>query len=113
MFRDKLYAIHEKPFKKILANVPLVTDEFSIYEFDKSLIFKRFAIIYINWRYHEVEQLAFLIAYQVEFESKELAPGAFASLCDALEGLVNMGPLILAYTQRGTVNKTNSCTLAK
>ena len=35
-FRDKLYAILKKSFEKVLANVPFVTDELSIYEFDKS-----------------------------------------------------------------------------
>ena len=41
-FRDKLYAIHKKSFEKVLANVPFVTDELSIYEFDKSFILHAF-----------------------------------------------------------------------
>ena len=37
----------------------------------------------------------------------------FAPLCDALECLVNMDPLILGYTQRGAVHKAEACTLAR
>ena len=112
-FSDKLNSIHKKSFKQMLSNVPLVTDKLSIYEFDKSLIFKRFTVVDIARCYHKVEQFTLLIAYQVKLESKEPSHGAFASLCDALEGLVNMDPLILAYTQRGTVHKADACTLAQ
>ena len=76
----------------------------------KSFIFKRFPIIHIAWCYHKIEQFSLLVAYQVEFESKEPAHGAFASLCDSRESLVNMNPLILAYC---TIHKTDTCTLAK
>ena len=34
-------------------------------------------------------------------------------MCDALECLVHMDPLILAYTQRGAVHKADACTLAQ
>ena len=112
-FRYKLYAIHKEPFEKTLANVPFVANEFSIYEFYKSFIFKRFPVIHVTWCYHKVEQFSLLIAYQVKLESKEPAHGAFAPLCDALECLVHMDPLILAYTQRGTIYKADTCTLAQ
>ena len=74
--RNKLYAIHKEPFEKMLANVPLVSDELSIYKFYKGFIFKRFPVIYITWCYHKVEQFSLLIAYQVKLESKEPAHGA-------------------------------------
>ena len=112
-FGYKLYAIHKEPFEKTLANVPFVANELSIYEFHKSFIFKRFPVIHVTWCYHKVEQFSFLIAYQVKLESKEPAHGAFAPLCDALECLVHMDPLILAYTQRGAVHKADTCTLAQ
>ena len=111
--RNKLYAVHKEPFEKMLANVPLVSDELSIYEFYKGFIFKRFPIIYITWCYHKVEQFSLLVAYQVKFESKEPTHGAFTSLCDAFECLVNMDSLIPAYTQRGAVHKADACTLAQ
>src|SRR5574344_1051961 len=76
-FRYKLYAIHKEPFEKTLANVPFVANEFSIYEFYKSFIFKRFYVIHVTWCYHKVEQFSLLIAYQVKLESKEPAHGAF------------------------------------
>ena len=98
-FRYKLYAIHKGPFEKTLANVPFVANELSIYEFHKSLIFKRLPVIHITWCYHKVEQFSLLITYQVKLESKEPAHGAFAPLCNALECLVNMDPPILAYTK--------------
>ena len=103
-FRYKLYAIHKEPFEKTLANVPFVANELSMYEFHKRLIFKRFPIIHITRCYHKVKQFSRLIAYQVKLEPKEPAHGAFASLCDALECLVHMNPLILAYTQRGVLS---------
>ena len=112
-FRYKLYAIHKEPFEKTLANVPFIANELPIYEFHKSLIFKRFPVIHITWCYHKVEQFSLLIAYQVKLESKEPTHGAFASLCDALECLANMNPLILAYTQRGAVHKADACTLSQ
>lgn len=112
-FRYKLYTIHKEPFEKTLANVSLVANELSIYEFYKSFIFKRFPVIHVTWCYHKVEQFSLLIAYQVKLESKEPAHGAFAPLCDALECLVHMDPLILAYTQRGAVHKADTCTLAQ
>ena len=112
-FRDKLNAIHEKSFKQMLSNISFVTNELSIYEFDKSLIFKRFPVVNITRRYHKVEQFTFLVAYQVKFEPKEPTHEAFASLCDTLESLVNTDSLILAYSQRSAVDKTDTCTLAK
>ena len=73
----------------------------------------RVPVIHVTWCYHKVEQFSLLIAYQVKLESKEPAHGTFAPLCDALECLVHMDPLILAYTQRGTVHKADACTLAQ
>ena len=112
-FRDKLNAIHKKSFKQTLSNISFITNELSINEFDKSFIFKRFSVVNIPRGYHKVEQFTFLVAYQVKFESKEPTHGAFASLCDAFECLVNMDSLIPAYTQRCTVHKADACTLAQ
>ena len=61
-FRYKLSAIHKEPFEKTLANVSLVANEFSIYEFYKSFILKRFSVIHITWCYHKVEQFSLLIS---------------------------------------------------
>ena len=54
-FGYKLYAIHKESFEKTLANVSLVANELSIYEFHKSFIFKRFPVIHVTWCYHKVE----------------------------------------------------------
>ena len=43
---------------------------------------------------------------------KEPSHGAFAPLYNALEHLVDMYPLVLAYTQKGAVHKADTCTLA-
>ena len=53
----------------------------------------------------KVEKLSFLIANQMQFETKEPTHRAFPSLGYAFENFVNMYSLILADTQWCTVNK--------
>ena len=74
---------------------------------------KRLAVIYISWSYHETEQLAFLITDKVELESKEPSHGAFASLCNTLEGLVDVDPLVLADPQRCAIHEADAGTFSK
>ena len=70
-FCDKLYAIDKEPLEEILSDIAFVTDEFSVNEFNKSLVLKRFAVIYVTWSYHEIQNLSLLVANQVQFESKD------------------------------------------
>ena len=96
-FCDKLYAIDKEPLEEILSDIAFVTDELSVNEFNKSLVLKRFAVIYVTWSYHEIQDLALLVANQVQFEAKEPAHGTFPSLSYSLERFMNKDSLVLAY----------------
>ena len=112
-FRDELYAVNEKPFKEFPADVSLVRDEFPVDELHESLVFEGFPVVHVTRRYHEVEQLAPLIADKVQLEPEEPAHGALAPLGDSLEDLVDVDPLVPAYTQRRAVDETDARTLAE
>jgi len=100
-----LYSVNGKPLKEVLADVPLVTEEFTMYELYKSFILQRFTVINISRRYHKVEKLSFLIANQVQFETEEPTHRAFSSLSYAFENFVNMYSLVFADTQWCAVNE--------
>ena len=68
---NKLYSVNVKPLKEVLADVPLVTDQLTLYELYKSFVFQRFTVINISRRYHKVEKLSFLIANQMQFETEK------------------------------------------
>ena len=112
-FRDKLYAIDKEPLEEILSDIAFVTDELLVNEFNKSLVLKRFAVIYVTWSYYEIQNLALLVANQVQFESKEPSHGTFASLRNALEYFVDMYPLVPTHPQRSAVDKAYACTLTQ
>lgn len=96
-FCDKLYAIDKEPLEEILSDIAFVTDELSVNEFNKSLVLKRFAVIYVTWSYHEVQQFPFLVTYNVQLEAEEPAHGAFAPPGDTPEYLVDMDALVAAH----------------
>ena len=73
----------------------------------------RLAVINVSRSYHETEQLAFLVTDKVEFESKEPSHGAFASLRNPLESLVDVDALVLADPQRRAIHETDASTFAK
>ena len=73
-FCDKLYAIDKEPLEEILSDIAFVTDELSVDEFNKSLVLQRFPVIDITRSYHEVQQLAFLVTYQMQFETEKTIP---------------------------------------
>ena len=112
-FRDELYAIDEKPFKEISADVSLVREELPVDELHESLVFERLPVVHVPRRYHEVEQLTPLIADKVQLKAEEPAHGALAPLGDSLENLVYMDSLVLTDPERCTVNKTDAGTLAE
>ena len=92
--------------EEVLADVPLVPEQFTLYELYKSFVLQRLTVINISRRYPKVEKLSFLIANQVQFGTEELTHRAFSSLGYAFENFVNMYSLILADTQWCTVNKS-------
>ena len=91
--------------KEVLADVPLVTEQPTLYELDKSFLLQRFTVINISRRYHKVEKFSFLIANQMQFETEEPTHRAFSSLGYAFENFVNMYSLVFADMQWCTVNK--------
>ena len=52
--RDELYAIDEKPFKEVLADISLVRHELPVDELHENLVFERLPVTHISRRYHEV-----------------------------------------------------------
>ncbi len=73
---------------------------------------KRLAVIDVSRCNHETEQLSFLVTDKVELESKEPSHGAFASLRNTLEGLVDVDALVLADPQRRAVHEADTSTFA-
>ena len=69
-FCDKLYAIDKEPLEKILSDIAFVTNELAVDEFNKSLVLKRFAVIHITWSYHEIQNLALLVAIKCSLNPK-------------------------------------------
>lgn len=112
-FGYQLYAVNEESLEQFLADITLVTYEFAIQELNKCLVVKWLAVINITRSDHETEQFPFLVADEMQFESKEPSHGTLASLGDTLESLMNMNTLILAYPERCAVYKTDACTFAK
>ncbi len=73
---------------------------------------KRIAVIDVSRCNHETEQLSFLVTNKVELDSKEPSHGAFASLRNTIEGLVDVDALVLADPQRRAVHEADTSTFA-
>ena len=84
-----------------------------IEELHKRLVVKRLTVVCVAWGNHEAEQLAPLVAYQVQLEAEEPSHGALAPPGDAPEGLVHMDALVLAHPERSAVHETDARTLAQ
>lgn len=112
-FGNKLYTVNKHASEEVLADIALVCNQLSVDEFDKRLILQRFPVIDITRSYHEVQQLAFLVTYQMQFETEKPSHGTLAPLGYTLEYLVDMYPLIPAYPQRGAVHETYACAFSK
>jgi hypothetical protein len=110
---DKLYSVNEESLKEIPADIPLIANQLPVYKFHKCFVFQRFTVINIPWRYHEIEELPFLITNQMQFESEEPPHRALSSLRNAFEYLVNVYSLVSADTKWCTVNKADSRTFAQ
>lgn len=50
---------------------PLSANQLAIHELHKGLVFKRFPVVYVARSYHEVQQLAFLVTYDVQLEAEK------------------------------------------
>ena len=111
--RYELDAVNEEALEQFLANVSFIPDEFSVEEFHKRLVVKRFSVIYISRCDHEVEQFPLLITDQMQLEPEEPAHGALPSLGNALERLVDVDTLIPAHPEWSAVYETNARALAQ
>ena len=112
-FGDKLYAIHEQALEKVLADIPFISDQLAIYEFYEGFVFQWFPVIHISRGYHKVQQLTPLVTYQMQLKAKEPSHGALASLRNALEYLVDMYPLVPAYSKGSAVHETYASTFSE
>ena len=105
---DQLNAVHKEPGKEILADISLVTDQFSEDLRDEGFVLERLPVIGIAGREHEVQQISLLVADQVQFETVEPAHRALSPLGDPPEHLVEMNALVPADAQRGAVHETDA-----
>ena len=112
-FGDKLYAIHEQALEKVLADIPFISDQLAIYEFYEGFVFQWFPVIHISGGYHKVQQLTPLVTYQMQLKAKEPSHGALVSLRNALEYLMDMYPLVPAYSKGSAVHETYASTFSE
>lgn len=99
--------------EEFLANIPFVSNRFSIEKVNKSLVSQWFPVIHITRSYHEIEKFPFLVTDKVQFESEESVHGTFVPLCYAFECFMDIYPLATADTNRIAVNKTDSGALTQ
>ena len=102
----QLYAIDEEFAEEVFAYVSSVADEFAVELLGEPFHLQWLAVIHIARREHEVDDLAHLIADDVQLEPIEPSNRAMASLGDTLESLVLQYALVLAYPQWGAVDET-------
>ena len=112
-FRYQLDSVNEQPLEELLADVSLVTNKFSVEELHESLVVKGLAVINVARGDHEAEQLPFLVADEVQFESEEPSHRALPSPGNAFESLMNMNTLIPAHPERCAVHKTDAGAFAQ
>lgn len=103
-FGDKLYATHRQALGNLLADMPFACDRFTACKSDKYIVFQWIIAISIIRNYHEVLQLALLVAGQIRLEAKEPSHGTFASLYNALKHFMDMCPLVPAFSQGSAVH---------
>ena len=102
----QLNAVEEEFAEEILAYVTSVTDKFAVELLGEPFHLQGLAVIHIAWREHEVDDLAHLIADDVQLEPIEPPNRAVASLGETLECLVLEDALVLADPQWSAVDET-------
>ena len=112
-FSDKLYTIKGKVLKQSLTDIAFVCTEFSFDVFQKLTSLQQFPVVYVSRREHKIENLTFVIDYQMQLESEEPSHGAFAPLGKSIESLVNEYALVTAYTQRGGIHEADASACTK
>ena len=92
-FGYQLNAVHEEFGEEVLADVALVSDKFAEDLLDEGFVTQRLAVIDIAQREHEVQEIALLVADEVQLEAVEPSHRALAPLGKSLEHLVDLDTL--------------------
>ena len=72
-FGDQMYTIDKHLFKQRLAYIPLVSEQFAEQPFVEVFVFQGLPVIGIAGREQEIDQLAFVIYNDMQFEAIEPA----------------------------------------
>ena len=104
----QLDAVHEKSGEEVLADVPLVPDQFSEDSLDEGFVPERIPIVNIAWCEHEVQELSLFAADQMQFEAVEPSHRTLPPLGKPLEDLVEVDSLVPAHPQGGAVHETDA-----
>lgn len=104
-FREQLNAINEQFLEEPLADVPLVPEELPGNVLQKGRVLEGFPVVHVAGGQHETEQLAFLVAYQVELEAVEPPHRALPPLRQPPKHPVQVDPLVAADSQCRAVHE--------
>lgn len=107
---NQLNAIYKEFGEEVLADVPFVSHQLSEDLLDEGLVPQRLPIIDIARCDHEVQQVSFLVADQVEFEAIKPSHRALSTLGETFEDFVEMDALVPANAQRGAVHEADART---
>lgn len=96
---DKLYPVDKQEFKKLSADIPLVTAEFPFHIPNEQLKIQRIAVIDIAGHKHKVKDLSAVVYYQMQFETEEPSHRTLSTFSQSLERLVYENTLVFADPQ--------------
>ena len=109
---DQLDSVDEKPGEKVLADVALVSEEPAEDPLYEGPVPERLAVVHIARGEHEAQEVAFLVADQMQLEAVEPAHGALPALREAPEDPVEMDALVPAHAQGRAVHEAYACAVA-
>lgn len=107
-FGYQLNAVHEEFGEEVLADISLVSDQFAENLFDEGFVTQGLAVIGIARREHEIQEVALLVADEMQLEAVEPSHRALAALGKSFEHLVDMDSLIPADTQGCAVHEADA-----
>lgn len=79
-FGYRLKAVHEEFGEEVLADISLVSDQFAENLFDEGFVTQGLAVIDIARREHEIQEVALLVADEMQLEAIEPSHRALAAL---------------------------------
>jgi hypothetical protein len=110
---NQVQPILKKQFTQGSRNIPFVAIEFTEQLFAKRLNDRPVPVIHMGRSNAKMEQFAFIIDYQMEFEAIEPAHCAFANGCHILKNTVPFDPFIFANGHFSGIDKGNTRAFAK